>query len=449
MGALVIITSLAFEPFIQQIVSYPSKRIDEGILASIPRSYNYSAYVLEGATAPTPTIADDMKAAIYTGMYTNGSDVTPLCPSGNCTWDVFDSVAVCGTCVDKTDDITLKFPTQKNPIWGSTSGCVVSLSNGLGLASAPVEYWIDTLCNLSIGSATSDLEGRSSSLVNFTSIYYDNGQAANCTQPGGTARATECNVYWCVNTYNSSVSSNKFTESILASRPMLKNVSGSSWDNLAFYYRNNDRTFRIADGVQPPITGFLTGQVFQDGNASLSNEHYNMAYSSDILSLLYNAASPDFSQTSSTPIVLHGRNTKGIAQFIDKLVRTMTTNVRTTSNGEYSGLSGTSGPPVNGIVWEQLTYIHVRWAWLGLPLALDLLAICFLLCVIFQTFLTKTEPWKSSQMVTVFRGLSLRAMMDFDAPGGVAEMNEVARTVKVTLQESERLREGKTLVNVS
>jgi hypothetical protein len=84
----------------------------------------------------------------------------------------------------------------------------------------------------------------------------------------------------------------------------------------------------------------MTEQVFLDGNVSFS-EHMDPYYSSDILSLLYNAAAPVNQYTDHAV----ERNTKGIAYFMEHLARTMTTNVRTTSFG--------SGPSFNGIAWKS------------------------------------------------------------------------------------------------
>ena len=420
-------------------MAYPPQKVDQGVVASIPRSANYSAYIFEGTSAPTPTIADDMKAAVYTGLYTNATAVIPLCPSGNCTWNLFDSVAVCSTCVDTTEDITMTNPTADNPIWGSTSGCIMTLPNGLGLALAPPALTAyRTVFNLSENTSANILPGGwSSSMADFASIYYENGQSANCTQPHGAAKATECKMYWCVNTYNSSVYKNTFEEFLVASKPMSTNLTGAgNWNQLGFYYKANDTTYVVADGVQASIQGYLEAAIFPNGTALLSTSHYNMAYSSDIISRLFHAAAPTWLYDDHI-----GQYTQGIANLMDNIAQTMTTNVRTTSSG--------SGPSFDGIAWEELTYIHVRWAWLALPLALDLLAMVFLLGVIIQSIRTKTEPWKSSQLVTIFRGSSLRDLTDFGSPGGLVEMNNVAKTVKISLQESESMGGSKRLVEVS
>lgn len=62
-GTLIIITAFAFEPFIQQVVSYPSQQVDGGLVSSIPRSQNYTAYIQQ--YADPPTVTPDMRKAIH------------------------------------------------------------------------------------------------------------------------------------------------------------------------------------------------------------------------------------------------------------------------------------------------------------------------------------------------------------------------------------------------
>lgn len=311
----------------------------------------------------------------------------------------------------------------------------MTLQGGVGIASAPGQYGLRSLFNLSVGDSDSYLSSTDSTIVNFTSIYYDSGQGANCTEPLGTARATECNIFWCVNTYQAEMSNNVFRELTSASHPMLLKATGNNWDSRAFFYNDNNTNFQVDGRAQGAMREFMLQEIFLDGNATLS-EHYNKDYTSDLVSLLYNAAAP-----ANINGPQHGRNTKGITDFIGILTRTMTTNVRSTLSGASSSF--------DGIAWEQLTFIHVRWAWLVLPLMLDLLAVLFLLSVVIQTVLTKTEIWKSSQMATIFRGMSLRDLMDFEDEDGLLDMDEIARTVNVKLQQSGGQGNSKRLVKVS
>ena len=51
----------------------------------------------------------DMKAAIRTGMLTaadSSFDVQPTCSTGNCSWPLYQSLAVCSFCADVTGNLT-------------------------------------------------------------------------------------------------------------------------------------------------------------------------------------------------------------------------------------------------------------------------------------------------------------------------------------------------------
>ena len=50
-----------------------------------------------------------MKAAVFSFMLDNGTDkgVSPLCPSEDCSWEPFDTLAMCSACADVSSLLTL------------------------------------------------------------------------------------------------------------------------------------------------------------------------------------------------------------------------------------------------------------------------------------------------------------------------------------------------------
>ncbi|PLN78358.1 hypothetical protein BDW42DRAFT_187476 [Aspergillus taichungensis] len=95
-GAALIILLLAFDPFIQQVISYP--------LVSVPNLDNMGGAVAPQVTRyiPAPKIID-WKNAIMQGLWSSEDmNLEPKCSSGNCTWDPFPSIGICSQCADLT-----------------------------------------------------------------------------------------------------------------------------------------------------------------------------------------------------------------------------------------------------------------------------------------------------------------------------------------------------------
>lgn len=101
-GAAVIILLLAFDPFIQQIISYPTR------LVAMPNG-NPTAKRLE-------FFAPDMEYDfVYTsGLWSDDTMLSPSCPSGNCTWSKFRSSGMCSQCSDITNSMNLECENTGN-----------------------------------------------------------------------------------------------------------------------------------------------------------------------------------------------------------------------------------------------------------------------------------------------------------------------------------------------
>lgn len=120
---------LAFDPFLQAIIYY-SGEFDDGPsdnnAAQIGRAdrlnvgawqIDYTALPLEpdellNTDFPLVTITSDygISTAVYTGLSdamlaSPGQPSSFVCPSGNCTWPIFTSLAVCSACNDLAKDM--------------------------------------------------------------------------------------------------------------------------------------------------------------------------------------------------------------------------------------------------------------------------------------------------------------------------------------------------------
>lgn len=108
-GASLMILSVAFDPFAQQILSYPTRRV---------RAWNETAYVqtAENYTSSWATGAVDsftlaierqlessMQMAIFSGLAQTNAPLDPVCTSADCEYDEFVTLGVCAECENVTN----------------------------------------------------------------------------------------------------------------------------------------------------------------------------------------------------------------------------------------------------------------------------------------------------------------------------------------------------------
>jgi hypothetical protein len=92
-GAVITILAIAFDPFIQQIVQYPSiPSVDAHKESSLVRSSNF---VIEPRSTKW---INAVSAGIWSGAERFAQQ--PPCPSGNCTWEEYPSTGWCSKCHD-------------------------------------------------------------------------------------------------------------------------------------------------------------------------------------------------------------------------------------------------------------------------------------------------------------------------------------------------------------
>ncbi|KAJ9615718.1 hypothetical protein H2200_001795 [Cladophialophora chaetospira] len=95
LGAIIIILAIVFDPFLQQIVSYPLLEVSSSLTASTRQALWMSPF-LDGG---------DIIKAVNKGLNTESFSRVPYCPSGNCTWAPFVSAGWCSSCEDATSQI--------------------------------------------------------------------------------------------------------------------------------------------------------------------------------------------------------------------------------------------------------------------------------------------------------------------------------------------------------
>ncbi|ETI21102.1 hypothetical protein G647_07446 [Cladophialophora carrionii CBS 160.54] len=111
LGAITTIRLLGFDTFAQQILAIRFRDDVAPYQSGLPvvaRSECYDPSHFITQTSDYPTVGDlKLKSDVYNGIMNQNQTQLPLtCSTGNCTWPVIPTVAVCGACVDLTANIT-------------------------------------------------------------------------------------------------------------------------------------------------------------------------------------------------------------------------------------------------------------------------------------------------------------------------------------------------------
>ena len=386
---------LLFDPFLQQVVVYPSRLVSSGSPAVIVRSEEYGAHSDEDL--PLPSVVDlSMKAAIYDGVFAIGNhadrNIQYNCPTGNCTWPDFSTLAVCSKC----EDITSLVEKACND-----SGCyILSLPNG------PILTGFGGQINASVTNISASLYDIQASVVKFTSLISKRIEDPN------DALAIECAMWYCVQTYRASVEDSVISQKVLAS---WRNDSATLAQSSDLFYNvssynlgtvTDTAMFKVSYLAAKALNSFMA-QTFT-GNGGMNTT--GSAFSSDIMQALY--------------------NTDNLTARIGNLAISMTNNIRQQND--------TVARPTHGTAWKNETYVHVRWAWLSFPIAVIALALAFLVGSIIETAYRDILVWKSSNLALLFHGQDLKLT---DPPtihvNKASQMTRMAEKVKLHLARNQ------------
>ncbi|KAH8889461.1 hypothetical protein GQ53DRAFT_869863 [Thozetella sp. PMI_491] len=262
-GAFVTILSMAISPVTQQMIEYPLRQTPESnVVQSLIRSILTSLY----ADADTST-----------------EYVKPLCPSGNCTFDEYQSIALCTQVADISHLLTVS-PIRNSTsadwtfVGDSTPRTVLNqispngstawnatLPNGISLVT-PASYAIARyMSNTSDTLAFADhYNAQNFTAVTKLFIIYSN--AGNVTYPGYAGpdeanwdfHALEILFHVCVNTYSTTVSAGNASTELISSSYTPLQVPGNM-PLPTSSYRNATETMYLADPLGPDSSGLAHG----------------------------------------------------------------------------------------------------------------------------------------------------------------------------------------------
>ncbi|KAF7509001.1 hypothetical protein GJ744_008396 [Endocarpon pusillum] len=384
-GAIVTLIALVSDAFIQQSVLYPLRTINE--TASVPFSQSYGLVGTFRGYVPGPIydVEQSMKAAIYNGIFYHNTSVTGTavlanCPTGNCTFPEYASMAICSRCRDVTSSIkNVCVPSGYAP-----NRCVMrsALPNGLTMPNYNTEEtftYINTSTNESLNEKTSTDFWN---FVNLTVLIANRDVESVLTSY--VFSAFDCDFHFCVQKYASEVSNGVFSEHILANftgdeTNYRRHRGGWGKDWIVQVPKGHlpsasNLTFSVEDQSADALFFYL-GNLFR-GNGSENLYSSSQGFSSDIMEVIY----------------LKGPS--NVPQIMANVATAMTNNLRLKSETVAIGTA---------IALE--TYIHVRWLWLLLPSIMVSLATILLVLTVRQSRRWDIPNWRSNALAAMMHGV--------------------------------------------
>ena len=372
------------------------------------------------------------------------------CPSTNCTWPSFTSLAVCHTCTDVSAHIQKSYGSVSifNSTWSTVAtvpGVTYSLKNGtdgvlrllsgpivtqnpLGLIQSSDARYNTSKIRHNLGKVYvtpdptetltfSDSQTLLASVLIFSSnSSYENNITAWEETP---VNAMECGLSLCVNAYQTAIVNSSFTENIIASastrvpasyQPVPSqpfgaritnltspNLGNSSWTPAHLYAYVKREDFSL----EPPAS-------FQ-GTFNITQGTLESWFSILETELGYNGG--DFSSIDyidnvitgwAFPRMLYTASTSSMASpepLLEYAAASLTAMIR---NG---GSNASNSEGVQGELLAWTVRIQVRWAVITGPLGMIVFTIVFLAACIWRSKTMGVAPWKTSALPALVWGL--------------------------------------------
>ncbi|OJJ67567.1 hypothetical protein ASPBRDRAFT_47625 [Aspergillus brasiliensis CBS 101740] len=406
-GCFIMVVAAAIAPFVQQVINITAQPVHSPDPSAI-QVCNTSSYIDygEGAGPGMNKVPLSTTGAIFTGLFqSQGPDsntVTMTCPTGNCTFTPYQSLGFCSRCANITDSLTL----HKTSITSTMANYNYTLPNGFSFATSWSSMY---LMNATTDRSLIKINTENMPLIlNFTAIT-----AAGYGVPPQIS-ATECALYFCVKTYEASVQKGIYNETLLS-------TASTS---------NYSATSPTSDISLTPSTCYTNGTQRPDGTDCTYTINWLslLAMSNSLTPLLKGKGSlfvsnrPDWS--SDTMHAAYGiqGNYTDVNSMFQSLASALTTHAR----------NAVCKASIAGTTWTVESFVHVKWPWMTLPIALMVLTLVFLVTTVVRT--RNQFIWKSSPLALLFSDVAVEAPHAFERSPDLNHMEAASRKMKVWLE---------------
>ncbi|KAL2814508.1 hypothetical protein BDW59DRAFT_176440 [Aspergillus cavernicola] len=448
LGALATILAVGVSPLVQQMATVQNNAVPVSLPAYVGRAQTYfESEEVPGQPFSQPP--DGMLGAIYgfllasPGSSSSDADnrstashpsIPVTCPSGYCDFSPFRSLAVCSECSDISNALTSH--CESGACTPEKTMCNYLLPNGMQVNISDYIRLPGTFFQANVSYTEMAPHGGlwsndRSMILNLTEIRIPS--LTNITDLTN-ALATQCALYWCVNTYSATVRNHTLFETLV-----------DSWHD------SNPQHTIIAPGesridFQPPTKDNLTQSKFTlyaETSLGIQSWLRNKMETGNIPeSECLNGGRPAMSSPLRPPTeFLRPMLRSRLNDVFQNLAAAMTTRVRQLDwSAQNEKPSARFGPlegvgVANGTSFAMETQIKVQWAWIVLPSLLFVLTALFLGITMLETKQKGLRAWKSSPTAAICSGLDENTQQQVRAAEDPVEMEALAADIQVHLQK--------------
>ncbi|KAI3317052.1 hypothetical protein HD806DRAFT_395974 [Xylariaceae sp. AK1471] len=438
-GALGTILSLATTTFIQQTTSIKLMPHNTDTPLITARFLYHNDF--QDSSGGYNSLSDTMVSRFHEGLYYTGStqdeSLKPptYCFTSNCTYQIYESLAVCSSCADISSHATTNFErNEKNAsyLWALPNGFNISLEKSFvdvtPAGKLPPQLAVESKYDPVVLTAGLPI-------LNLTAIMpciKDNQDACN-------ARACECMLYWCVNKYNSTVIQGSLHEDILATAKFGKEINvpdisykqeGQPYYGLppTDHYPPTPESYKLIQLtnssflVGPRATSYITNFTAQALRGSVYNSNsFAPLSTNEGVARIYASYSVD--------------NVQGLKTVFENIAASMTSGLRSryrmknTNEGWVHGVYGVRDIRGTGTILIPL--VQVSWPWITLPVILQLTTFVMLCSAHIYSSYQNVPLWKSSAIATVFLGAKTRQLVEMEIPKDLAEIERAIEQIEI------------------
>ncbi|TVY21498.1 hypothetical protein LARI1_G002287 [Lachnellula arida] len=442
-GAIITLTALALDPFFQQTVKYTTQSAtDTSQQAKSVAAYTYGTG-FEGA----PEFVDgytllpySMKTAVYQGLLSSNlislADPPFNCPTGNCTWDPFSTLAVGSQCTDITSHIQLNCSATLCHFVAPEDSILQSLlvnTTEYNVFTIQSKVWTEyPMAALKPYANITGLLALVQWVKAIGSLSSPNYEIASITS-NTTFEAVRCAFYLSVREVSVNVTNGVYSEDLLQENSHAGNVPGFFSNGTSSYsYGDDGREHWYPASITGPADisngiEYHSINPFGDNNSLVYkppfattppnlNDTFVVSYNAwfdlssqlieqGFLNGIVQTGSDDPLSGNDFPTLLY--QASNVTRAMHSIAGYMTTQMRANDSlipqeAQQNASLIAANQAVNGNVWVQKQFVTVRWAWLTLPALLLVLACGFLLAAFLKTRKSRVGLWQSSPLVFLF-----------------------------------------------
>lgn len=486
LGAIIVLLSLAIDPFSQQLVQLRQDiTFTEDTTTAINRAIRYSKGYHYSDSSQNISIADadySMQSAIFYGLSNSEQAVSQqlnfTCPSGNCTWESpVESLAVCSKCAnlssllerhaDNHDICTLlrglalggRFPVPQvgnRIVIPSTYSPAYQLPNGLTInnpeswvfpadGKTPSESGLDfggtimTTLGTDDPTMTNSLKDMDTLIwsTSLLKIQRPRNKDNTTVWPNFPLEALECGLYYCVNRYHPTVDEGSLVESaetvpfVRLLGPIILPLNLTTDGSMEEYYSldgmklvTNEGNFSVSLGATDSISKFF------ENNFAGPLTDFNSSKADGVQGRLNG-----FIVTRET-FEWARPSTMRVLWSQEDIPALFTSIARSMSNALRDGADDEPGKVVTGRSGALVTSYQVQWGWIAMHVAVFLGGLFFLLATMARSngrnSAVVVPIWKEDALASLNFGSQLGNV--FGPNDSVKEMKEVATKHEGRLQ---------------